>query len=195
MPRLVLRSHGAAWPGWLAVKESRRPDDMRRCRITRALPPNFPSDDPPRSQRLDTTPDRRDCLEDEMHMMFECRADAHIRLDPRYTCSLSHGVGGDMTRFFRHDPQKLPADLVTDMTGHRHPIHQSQHTYESAEHLALGADLRYFCHRQKRRQVQHQALRPASHALTPGKPLPASTLLLPCDGAHACFLIRPFSFR
>ena len=51
-----------------------------------------------------------------MHMIFECKAYADIRLVPKYTCLYSHIVGGDMKRFFSHNPQNILADLVTDMT-------------------------------------------------------------------------------
>lgn len=44
----------------------------------------FSEDKTPRSQRFCTMPNCNDCIQDEMHMVFESEAYTHIRHDPQY---------------------------------------------------------------------------------------------------------------
>ena len=73
----------------------------------------------PRSQRFCSMPDCHDCMEDELHVVFECKAYAHIRLDPKYTCLFDDVVIGDMRRFFNRNLQPTLASFISDLTRHR----------------------------------------------------------------------------
>ena len=58
-------------------------------------------------------------MEDELHAVFECKAYAHIRLDPTYKCLFDDVVIGDMRRFFNRNLQPTLASFISDLTRHR----------------------------------------------------------------------------
>ena len=64
-------------------------------------------------------PNCHNCMEDEMHMIFECKAYTHIRGDARYSSLFDSVLHGDMKRFFNRSVQTLLAVFISDMTSFR----------------------------------------------------------------------------
>lgn len=86
----------------------------------------FHADKVPRSERFCTMPGCHRCMEDEKHLVFECKAYSHIRLDPKY-CALFKPVWiGDMRRFFNNNAQPVLARFISDMVEYRNTTLRSQ---------------------------------------------------------------------
>ena len=75
----------------------------------------------PRGDRVCTLPN---CggIEDELHAVFECKANTHIRLSSQYSGLFENVNFGDMRAFFNGPQQSTLASFITSIANHRKDI-------------------------------------------------------------------------
>ena len=75
----------------------------------------------PRGDRVCTLPN---CggIENELHAIFECKANTHIRLSSEYSGLFENVQTGDMRAFFNGAKQSAVASFITTIANHRKDI-------------------------------------------------------------------------
>lgn len=73
----------------------------------------------PRTDMFRTMPNCHDCMEDQMHMVLECKEYTHIRRDPKYSGLFDPVSAGGLKRFCNHNVQTDVAVFISDTISFR----------------------------------------------------------------------------